>query len=76
MKWWTHGQEPLFGVAGRFRADRDVYFRGKINNSSELGLSYEQKLSDGIVLTMSTMFDLKNFASGMHKFGLGLRLQL
>lgn len=76
MKWWTKGPEPIFGVAGRFRIDRDVHIRGKINNRRELGLSYEQKLSAGIILTISALFNLKNFSSGTHKLGLGLCLEL
>ena len=35
--------------------------RAKINNSSEIGLGYQQKLRDGVTVTLSTLVNGANF---------------
>ena len=35
-------------------------FRAKINNKSELGLGYQQKLRDGVTVTLSTLVNSSN----------------
>ena len=49
--------------------------RAKINNSSQIGLGYQQKIRDGVTLTLSTLIDGKNFNQGGHKVGLSLELE-
>merc|ERR1711962_162043 len=49
--------------------------RAKVNNSSQIGLGYQQKIRDGITLTLSTLIDGKNFNQGGHKVGLALELE-
>ena len=49
--------------------------RAKINNSSQIGLGYQQKLRDGLTVTLSTLIDGKNFNQGGHKIGLALELE-
>ena len=49
--------------------------RAKINNSSQIGLGYQQKIRDGVTLTLSTLIDGKNFNQGGHKMGLSLELE-
>lgn len=50
---WTAGKnETFFGVAAKYDLDKDASIRAKVNNSSLIGLAYQQKLRDG---------ELKNF---------------
>lgn len=49
--------------------------RAKINNSSQIGLGYQQKVIDGVVLTLSTLIDGKNFNQGGHKVGLSIEIE-
>lgn len=46
--------------------------QAKVNNVSQVGLSYQQKLRDGVTMTLSTLIEGKNFNQGGHKVGLGL----
>ena len=49
--------------------------RAKINNSSQIGLGYQQRVIQGVVLTLSTLIDGKNFNQGGHKVGLALEIE-
>lgn len=45
---WTSGKnETFFGVAAKYDLDKDASIRAKVNNSSLIGLAYQQKLRDG-----------------------------
>merc|ERR1711872_1017340 len=44
-------------------------------NSTQIGLGYQQKVRDGITLTLSTLIDGKNFNQGGHKVGLAVELE-
>ena len=48
--------------------------RAKINNSSEIGLGYQQKLRDGVTVTLSTLVNGANFNAGGHKIGVSLEM--
>jgi len=74
---WTAGSNATrFGLAAKYTPERDTTFRAKINNSSQIGLSYQQKIRDGVTLTLSTMIEGKNFnTGGGHRIGLGLDLE-
>jgi voltage-dependent anion channel protein 2 len=61
-----------FGIAAKFIADKDTTFRAKLHNNGQLGLSYQQKLRDGITLTLSSLLECKTFNQGGHKIGVGL----
>ena len=52
-----------------------AFYRAKINNSSQIGLGYQQKIRDGINITLSTLIDGKNFNQGGHKVGLALEFE-
>lgn len=72
---WTNGSNATrFGLSGKYILDNDASLNAKINNSSQLGLGYSQKLRDGVVLTLSALVEGKNFNAGGHKLGLGLDL--
>lgn len=70
---WTAGNSATrFGVGAKYTLDKDSYVNMKVNNSSQLGIGYTQKLRDGVKLTMSTLIEGKNFNQGGHKLGFGL----
>lgn len=73
---WTAGTNATrFALGAKYTPDRDSTFRAKINNTSQIGLSYQQKIRDGVTLTLSSMIEGKNFNQGGHKLGFGLDLE-
>jgi voltage-dependent anion channel protein 2 len=72
MSWVTGTSETRFGFGAKYNADKDTTFRAKVNNASQIGLSYQQKLRDGVTLTLSTQIEGKSLNAGGHKFGLAL----
>ena len=45
-----------FGFGCKYQLDDDSAVRAKINNASQLGLSYQQKLRQGIVIHQKWSF--------------------
>jgi len=74
---WTAGGESStrFGLGARYLLDPCTAVRCKVNNQSQIGLGFEQKIRDGITLTLSTFVDGKNFKAGGHKIGLCLEME-
>jgi voltage-dependent anion channel protein 2 len=73
---WTAGSNATrFGLAAKYTPEKDTVIRAKVNNASQIGLSYQQKVKDGVTLTLSSMVEGKNFNAGGHKVGLGLEFQ-
>jgi len=73
---WTAGSNATrFGLGCKYQLDSDSCVRAKINNASQLGLGYQQKLRDGVTLTLSSLIDVKNFNQGGHKLGMALELE-
>ncbi|CAH1164706.1 unnamed protein product [Phyllotreta striolata] len=75
LSWATSGEKTVFGLACKYDLDQDASLRAKINNSSQIGLGYQQRLRDGVTLTLSTLIDGRNFNQGGHKIGLALELE-
>jgi len=72
---WTSGTNATrFAIGGRYTLDKDANIAAKVNNSSQIGLTYTQKLRDGVKLTLSTLIEGKSINQGGHKVGLGLDL--
>lgn len=70
---WTAGSNAVkFGLAAKYAVDKDTFVRAKVNNSSQIGLAYQQKVRDGVTLTLSSLIEAKNFNQGGHKLGLGI----
>lgn len=70
---WTAGNSATrFGIGARYAPDPDTTFRAKVNNASQVGLSYQQKIRSGVSLTLSSQIEGKTFNQGGHKFGVGL----
>jgi voltage-dependent anion channel protein 2 len=75
LSWSSGTNNTKFGVAAKYDLDKDASVRAKVNNASQIGLGYQQKLRDGITLTLSTLVDGKNFNAGGHKIGVALELE-
>lgn len=75
LSWSAGSQNTKFGIGAQYNLDKDATVRAKVNNSSQIGLGYQQKLRDGITLTLSTLIDGKNFNAGGHRIGVALELE-
>ncbi|XP_041981928.1 voltage-dependent anion-selective channel-like [Aricia agestis] len=75
MKWSSGSSDTQFGVGAKYALDGDASLHAKINNKSLIGLGYQQKLRDGVTLTLSAAIDGQNFNAGGHKVGLALELE-
>eukprot|EP00088_Acartia_fossae_P052099 TRINITY_DN5870_c0_g1_i1.p1 TRINITY_DN5870_c0_g1~~TRINITY_DN5870_c0_g1_i1.p1 ORF type:complete len:281 (-),score=104.40 TRINITY_DN5870_c0_g1_i1:1175-2017(-) len=63
-----------FGVGCKYTLGPDASIRAKVDNSSLVGLSYQQKLRDGITLTLSTQLDGTKLNQPGHKLGVALEM--
>ncbi len=73
---WTAGSNATrLGLACKYEPDDATKIRAKINNSMQIGLSYQHEIRDGVQLTLSSLLEGKNFNAGGHKLGLGLDLE-
>lgn len=75
LGWTANKNETSFGIGAKYVLDKNASLRAKVNNSSQIGLGYQQKLRDGVTLTLSTLIDGKNVQQGGHKLGLALELE-
>lgn len=75
LSWTSGSNNTKFGLGGKMQLDKDAAVRAKVNNACQVGLGYQQKLRDGITLTLSTLIDGKNFNAGGHKIGVALELE-
>ncbi|OQR72142.1 voltage-dependent anion-selective channel-like [Tropilaelaps mercedesae] len=66
---------PELAFGGVFDVNKDTTLRGKVNSNGLLGLSLTHRLREGICVTMSASFELKDFHNGHHKMGLGIDLE-
>jgi len=72
MNWTAGSNDTKFGVGAKYCPDRDTTFRAKVNNASQVGLSFQHKVRDGVNLTLSSLIEAKNLNQGGHKFGIAL----
>lgn len=75
LGWSSKDNVTSFGVACKYNLDKDASIRAKVNNSSIIGLGYQQQLRKGVKLTLSTLIDGKNFNQGGHKLGACLEME-
>jgi len=64
-----------FGVGCKYNLGPDASVRAKVDNASQVGLSYQQKLRDGVTLTMSANIDGTKLNEPGHKLGIALEMQ-
>lgn len=75
LGWSANSNTSRFSIGCKYALDRDASVRAKVSNTSQVGLGYQQRLRDGVTLTLSTLIDGKNFNQGGHKVGLALDLE-
>ncbi|XP_044739128.1 voltage-dependent anion-selective channel-like [Chrysoperla carnea] len=75
LAWSSGSNNTRFGIGCKYNLDANASLRAKVNNHSQIGLGYQQKLRDGILLTLSALIDGKNFNSGGHKVGVALEIE-
>lgn len=75
LSWSSGSNATKFGLGGTYNLDKDATVRAKVNNASQIGLGYQQKLRQGVVLSLSTLIDGTNFSAGGHKIGVALELE-
>ena len=61
LGWSSANSVSKFGIGAKYVLDGGASVRAKVNNSSEIGLGYQQKLRDGVTLTLSTLVNGANF---------------
>jgi len=72
MNWTVGSNDTKFGFGAKYCPDRDTTVRAKLNNESQVGLSYQYRIRDGVNLTLSGLIEGKSLNLGGHKFGLAL----
>jgi len=72
MNWTVGSNDTKFGFGAKYCPDRDTTVRAKLNNASQIGVSFQHKIRDGVNLTLSSLIEGKTLNQGGHKFGVGL----
>ncbi|XP_015179524.1 PREDICTED: voltage-dependent anion-selective channel-like [Polistes dominula] len=75
LAWNSSNNVTQFGIGTKYNLDNDASVRAKVNSQLQIGLGYQQKLREGVTLTLSSNIDGKNFSSGGHKIGFALNLE-
>jgi len=74
LSWSSVNNATRFALASKYQLDKYAFIQAKVNNLSQIGLSYTQELRPGVKLVVSGLVDGKNINGGGHKLGLGLEL--
>jgi len=75
LSWSSLNSSTRFALASKYKLDGTNFIKGKVNNQSQVGLSYTQSLRDGVKLVLSMLIDCKNINGGGHKAGLGIEVE-
>merc|ERR1712223_1035559 len=68
------GGASNFAIGCKYALDKDASLRAKVDTNSQIGLSYQQELREGIVVTVSTNLDGTKLNQPGHKLGLCLEM--
>merc|ERR1712098_692777 len=74
LGWSSATSATKFGLGAKYVLEDGAVVRAKVNNNSEVGLGYQQKLRDGVTLTLSTLVNGANINAGGHKIGVSLEM--
>lgn len=47
LAWSSGSNNTRFGIGAKYDLDKDASLRAKVNNASQIGLGYQQRLRDG-----------------------------
>lgn len=72
--WSADNASTKLGLGCVYQLDSTSSVRAKINNNSQFSLGFTHILRPGILISLSSMFDLKNLNGGGHKIGMGIEL--
>lgn len=75
LSWSSVNNATRFALASKYQLDKYATLQAKVNNLSQIGLSYSQEMRPGVKLILSSLVDAKNINGGGHKLGLGLELE-
>lgn len=77
LSWSAGSSDARFSIGCKYNLDQaaGAAVKAKVNNASQVGLGYSQKLRDGITISLSALIDGKNFNEGGHKIGLSLEME-
>jgi len=75
LGWSSSNSATSFGIGGKYVLEDGASIRAKINNKSEIGLGYQQKLRDGVSVTLSTLVNSGSINAGGHKVGMALEME-
>ncbi|XP_054267677.1 voltage-dependent anion-selective channel-like [Macrosteles quadrilineatus] len=75
LGWSAANNDTRMAVGCKYNLDGDTAVRAKVNKNLHIGLSYQQKLREGVTIALSTLVDGKNFHEGGHKVGFSLELE-
>lgn len=68
------GGKSSFAIGCKYSLGPDAAFRAKVSNTSQVGLSYQQKVRDGITVTFSSSIDATKLNEPGHKLGVCLEM--
>merc|ERR1711902_429973 len=74
LGWSSANSATKFGLGAKYVLEDGAVVRAEVNNNSEVGLGYQQKLRDGVTVTLSTLINGANFNAGGHKVGVSLEM--
>jgi len=69
------GGASNFAIGCKYALDKDASVRAKVDTNSQIGLSYQQKLRDGVTVTLSSNLDGTKLNQPGHKLGLCLEME-
>jgi len=72
LGWSSSTSNTNFAIGSKYVLDADSSIRAKVNNKCEVGLGYQQKLRDGITVTLSALVNGGALQQGGHKVGCAL----
>lgn len=75
LSWSSVSNATRFALASKYSLDKHATVQAKVNNMSQIGFSYTQRLRDGVKVIVSSLLDGKNINGGGHKLGLGFELE-
>jgi len=75
LGWSSATTDTSFGIGAKYLLENGAAVKAKINNKSEIGLGYQQKLRDGVTISLSTLVNSANLNAGGHKVGLSMEME-
>jgi len=75
LSWSSLNSSTRFALASKYQVDKQATVQAKVNNLSQVGVSYTQLMRPGVKMIVSSLIDCRNINGGGHKLGLGLEVE-